>query len=303
MPIITPAALTALMTGYRNDFQSGMTMAAPQWQEVAMLVPSTTKSNTYGWLGQFPQFREWVGDRVIKSMEAHGHTIVNKHWESTVGVNRDDIEDDNLGVYSPLFQEMGRASAAHPDEIVYPLLAAGFSTLCYDGQNFFDTDHPVNAEVDGSGADSSVANAVIDGAYVGSPWFLMDDTRAVKPIIFQQRKKPVFTSMTKLDDEQVFTANEFRFGVDCRDNAGFALWQLMYGAQQDLTYDNLWAAYSAMRAFKADGGRPLGIRPSKLVVSVDKEKAALELIENKTRANGEDNALYKKFKVVVADFL
>jgi hypothetical protein len=37
-----------------------------------------------------------------------------------------------------------------------------------------------------------------------------------------------------------------------------------------------------------------------LVVSKADEQAATELIMNKTRANGENNALYKKFELVVS---
>lgn len=38
-------------------------------------MPSTSKSNTYGWLGQFPQLVEWVGPRVLKDMAAHGYGL------------------------------------------------------------------------------------------------------------------------------------------------------------------------------------------------------------------------------------
>ena len=303
MAIITPTLLTALMTGYQKNYQDGLALAESKYQKIATVVPSTTKSNTYGWLGKFPKFREWVGDRVIKSMEAHAYAILNLHWESSVGVSRDDIEDDNLGVYSPMMTEMGRAAASHPDELVFPLLPGGFSALCYDGQNFFDTDHPVNAEVDGSGADVSVSNAIIDGGFVGEPWYLLDTTRALKPLIFQDRKKPVFTPMTKMDDEAVFTSNQFRFGVDSRNNAGYGFWQMAFGAQAALTYDNLWTAYNAMRSFNADGNRPLAIRPTVLVVGRGTEQAAIELIDRERLPNGESNALYKKFEILVADYI
>ncbi|HCN0924401.1 TPA: head protein, partial [Escherichia coli] len=33
---ITPAMITALMTGYRSDFQAGMSMAPSQYQKIAM---------------------------------------------------------------------------------------------------------------------------------------------------------------------------------------------------------------------------------------------------------------------------
>ena len=35
---ITPAMITALMTGYRSDFQAGMSMAPSQYQKIAMTV-------------------------------------------------------------------------------------------------------------------------------------------------------------------------------------------------------------------------------------------------------------------------
>lgn len=301
MAIVTPALLQALFTGFRSDFQEGMKQADPQWHKVAMEVPSTSKSNTYGWLGKFPAFREWVGDRVLHDMQAHGYAVANKTFESTMGVNRDDIEDDNVGVYSPLFTEMGRMAEAHPDELVYGLLAAGTSTLCYDGQNFFDTDHPVYPNADGTGTAESVSNWD-DNSGSGTAWYLLDTTRAIKPIILQERRKANLQAMTKLDDEHVFTANQYRFGVDVRRNVGFGLWQLAYGSRKELNADNLWEAISAMRAFKADGGRPLGVRPNVLVVPPALEKQATRLLERELDANS-SNELKGRLELVVPDYL
>ena len=53
---------------------------------------------------------------------------------------------------------MGRASQVFPDELVFGLLKTGGSTLCYDGQFFFDTDHPVFPNVDGTGTAVLVSN-------------------------------------------------------------------------------------------------------------------------------------------------
>ncbi|MFN3879803.1 MAG: Mu-like prophage major head subunit gpT family protein [Nitrincola lacisaponensis] len=302
MAIITPALIQALFTGYRSEFQQGQQQAAPQWNKVAMAISSTSKSNTYGWLGKFPAFREWIGDRVINDMQAHGYAIINKTFESTVGVSRDDIEDDNLGIYSPMFQEMGRMAEVHPDEMVYGLLAAGTSALCYDGQNFFDTDHPVYPKADGTGTAVSVSNYNDGGATPGAAWYLLDTSRAIKPLILQERRKPAFTSMTKLDDEHVFTANEFRFGVDCRRNAGFGLWQLAYCSKAALTGDNLWDAVSAMRALTADGGRKLGVKPNVLVVPTALEKQATRLLERELESSS-SNELKGRLELVVADYL
>lgn len=86
MAVITAAILQALNTGVKKNFQDGYKQmsAASFWQQVATLVPSTTASNTYGWLGDFPKMREWVGDRVVKDIKESGYAITNKLYEATL---------------------------------------------------------------------------------------------------------------------------------------------------------------------------------------------------------------------------
>ncbi|WP_342057821.1 Mu-like prophage major head subunit gpT family protein [Aeromonas sp. OTU364] len=302
MAIVTPALLTALFTGFKKNFEDAKSEAPSQYTKIATVIKSTTKSNTYGWLGKFPSLRKWIGDRVIESMKAHGYQIVNEDFEATVGVDRNDIEDDELGIYAPLFAEMGRSAGVHPDELCFGLLGAGFTTPCYDAQYFFDTDHPVYPKVDGTGSPALVANLVVDAGYSGEPWFLLDTSRALKPVIFQDRKAPQLIAMTKIDDEAVFTRKEFRYGVDCRDAAGFGFWQLAFANKRALTPDNLWDAFSRMRAFEADGGRKLGIKPTLLVVPASLEKLATQMLEREL-SESSSNELKGKLELVVADYL
>ena len=227
--IITPDTLKALFTGFKKNFQDGLQMADSQYKEIATVIPSSTASNTYGWLGQWPAFREWVGDRVFQDMKAHGYAITNKHFESSVKVNRNDIEDDNVGIYAPMMTEMGRASAVHPDELVFALLKNAHATLCYDGQNFFDNDHPVYEKVDGTGQSTTVSN-IFTG--LDDAWYLLDTSRALKPLIYQERKPKQFTAMTAATDEGVFMRNEYRYGVDGRCNVGLGFWQMAAKSQE-----------------------------------------------------------------------
>lgn len=302
MAIVTPALLQALFTGFKKNFEDAKSEAPTQYTKIATVIKSTTKSNTYGWLGKFPTLRKWIGDRVIESMKAHSYQIVNEDFEATVGVDRNDIEDDELGIYAPLFAEMGRSAGVHPDELCFGLLGAGFTSPCYDGQYFFDTDHPVYPKADGTGTAVLAANLVVDGAYTGEPWFLLDTSRALKPIIFQDRKSPQLIAMTKADDEAVFTSKQFRYGVDCRDAAGFGFWQLAFANKRALTPDNLWDAITRMREFKADGGRQLGIKPTLLVVPASLEKLATQMLEREL-SESSSNELKGKLELVVADYL
>jgi phage major head subunit gpT-like protein len=293
MAVLTPALLSALTTGFRKEYQSAFDAAMPevQYTKLATVVPSSTKSNTYGWLGDFPDYREWIGDRVIKDMAAHGYAIENKDFEATVGVKRTDIDDDNLGIYAPMMAHMGQMSARFPDKLVFDLLKAGASTLCYDGQNFFDTDHPVYPNVDGTGAATTVSNMDIDTvARPNNPvWYLLDTRSVLKPIIFQNRKAPVFTPMTKMDDEVVFTSNLYRYGVDTRCNVGFGFWQQAYASNQPLTPENFNSAYAAMMAVQGDGGKPLEIKASLLIVPSTLRGAALDIVGAERLANGQTN--------------
>ena len=303
MAIITPSLITALNTAYRNDFQAAYQsfQATSLYTRVATVIPSTTASNTYGWLGQFPAFREWVGDRAIRDMAASGYQIINRSWESTVGVRRTDIEDDAVGIYRPLMAEMGRAAAAFPDEMIFGLLAKGETTLCYDGQNFFDTDHPIYANTDGTGTPKAVANMQKGDQQIA--WYLLDASRALKPLIYQERKAPEFVSMTRVDDEHVFASGEYRYGVDLRANAGFGFWQMAYKSFAKLDAAGYAAARAQMMTLTADGGRPLAITPNILLVPPQLEGAARAVVGNQLDAGGGTNPWYGTAEVIVCPWL
>lgn len=300
MAAITPALITSLQTGFRKNFQDGQAKAEPMWSRVATEVPSTTAANTYGWLGQFPQMREWIGDRVIRDIKSHAYQIQNKSWESTVGVRREDIEDDTFGVYGPLFEEMGYAAATQVDLALWPLLKAGDVTTCYDGQYFFDTDHPVYPNHDGTGGAASVSNRTTG---IGPKWWLMCTKRALKPMIVQMRRRPDFTAKTsQQQSDHVFISNTYVWGADMRFNAGFGLWQFAHQSQAELTAANLFAAFAAMEGITADGGRPLGIVPDLLVVPPSLRAAAMRALAERDDA-GASNPAYKLVDVIVPSWL
>jgi phage major head subunit gpT-like protein len=297
--IINGGNLKTLFIAFKAAFMGGLGQATSQFAKVATVVPSSTGSEEYAWLGQLPNVREWIGDRVINGILTHGYSIKNKNFELTVAVPKPSIEDDQYGVYSPLMTEMGRATAAHPDQLVFTLLAAGPSTLCYDGQYFFDTDHPV---IGADGSPTVQANWD-NNSGSGTAWYLLDTSRAIKPIIFQERKKPNFVAKTADTDDNVFERNEFVYGVDSRCNVGFGFWQMAYGSRKTLDETNLIAAFTAMTERKGDNGRPLGIRPSVLLVPASLEWAARKLINSTTLANGEDNVLKGVVSVEVSPWL
>lgn len=281
--IVNRQNLSMAYTGFKATFQNAFDGAPVNYTQITTEVPSATSSEEYAWLGQTTRFREWIGDRVIQAIKQHGYTIKNKTWENTVGVPREAFEDDQYGIYTPLMAQLGQDSREHPDELVFALMKQGETEECYDGQPFFDTDHPV---LDADGSETSVSN-LTDGAE--TEWYLLDTSRAIRPFIYQNRKPYNFVMKDSEQDDNVFMQKEFLYGVDGRSNVGFGLWQLAHKAKVALTADNFNSVYAAMKSMKGDNGRPLNIRPNLLVVPPSLRAQALEVVKAERAANGATN--------------
>lgn len=139
--LIDTTAIANLRAGFSAIYQSAYDAATVWGPQVATEVTSSGKSNTYGWMEQLPKMREWIGPRELKNLAASSYTITNKPYELTVSVDRDDIEDDNLGIYTPLMAEMGRVAAKWQDELLATALQAGTTALCHDGLPLFSASH------------------------------------------------------------------------------------------------------------------------------------------------------------------
>jgi phage major head subunit gpT-like protein len=294
--IINKGNLQTLETAFKAAFNAGFSSLKEQELPHLMLattVPSNTKQNYYGFLGQFPKFQQWVGDRVLKSLSTHDYTLANLPFETTVEVSRDDIEDDQYGVYTPMMENLGYAARVHPTEILFDLIAAGHSTLCYDGQYFFDTDHPVGA--------GTVSNYDATGA--GAMWILADLRRPLKPFILQMRTPHKFTSFAKDSDEHVFMTRKFIYGSDARLNVGFGLWQQAYASLNTLNSTNFQTYVAAMAAFKSDEGRPLGIMPTHLICGPSNRAAAETLLKAQFGASGASNIHFGAVDLIVTPYM
>lgn len=130
---------------------------------VANLFGSDQASETYNFLGQTPAMRQWLGARQAKGFSGQGVTIVNNHYEATIEVQKKDLRRDKTGQIRARMAEFADRGQTHWASLVSTLLLNGPSTVCYDGQYFFDTDH---SEGDSGTQDNdiSVDISVLPGA-------------------------------------------------------------------------------------------------------------------------------------------
>ena len=293
--------LKAIETQFKKDFAAGLGLIKPQWDLIAMKVSSNTKVNTYGFLGQFPKMVEWVNKRQRKAMQAQGTSIENKLYENTVGIPRTDIEDDQVGLFRPMVQQAAQSAAELPDDLVFGLLKAGKTTLCYDGQNYFDTDHPVFDNVDGTGSSKEQSNITTGTKTEAPTFYIFDTTNAIKPLIWQERTAPeIETKFDPSKSDTVFNEDIYEWGVRARGAAGFGFWQLAHRVEKtELNAENIMKVIAKMQSLKGDGGKLLNIRPNVILVPPALEFQARQICEGDI-INGTTNILKGRLKVIVS---
>lgn len=133
---------------------------------------SNQASETYGWLGNAPVMREFIGAKQAKELRETGLIITNKDFESTVAIKEKDHRRDKTGQIAIRIAELANQGILHWEDLLSVLIANGTGStngLCYDGQYFFDSDH--------SDGDSGVYSNLLTNSSVPE----LDITSATSP--------------------------------------------------------------------------------------------------------------------------
>ena len=301
MAVVTSTTVQTLLNNFKALYLRGLQKSG-DWPKVASEIKSSGSGNIYSWLGAFPMLKKWTGNRVIENMKNSDYTLKNDSYEATVGVKRADIEDDNLGIYGPMFEQMGESANEHVDINVFAALANGFTALCYDGKPFFAKDHPLYPKEDGTGVATTFSNIVNDTVTTKPAWFLLDTRKAIKPIIYQNRQDARLQSITNPANDTVFMKDEYPYGVDARRAFGYSFPQLAVGCRDDLTEANFNKAYALLEGMMLDGNRKMNTKGSILVVPTSLRSAAEDILEKQNKANGESNVNYHRVELLVTPF-
>ncbi len=161
---------------------------------------SDQPTETYAMLGMPPVLREWIGGRQAKGFRDDAFTIINRHFEATIEVLIKDMRRDKTGQIRARINEFVERSNSHFARLLSLLIINGASSVCYDGQYFFDTDH---SEGD-SGAQSNSITVDISAL----PATVHGSTTAPSPEELQQAILASITQMMTFVDDQGEPINE-----------------------------------------------------------------------------------------------
>jgi phage major head subunit gpT-like protein len=151
-----------LFTGYNAQFQSAFASTEQFWKLFATEMPSGTETELYHWIAQLPGMREFVGPRLVNNVPLRDYTLTNKIFEGTIGLDKWKVKNDTHGAFSTTAFAFGESVARWPDEQMAAAIEASISTVCYDSQYFFDTDHPYSLD---DASLSTYSNLLTGAAY------------------------------------------------------------------------------------------------------------------------------------------
>jgi phage major head subunit gpT-like protein len=112
-----------------------------------------TETSVFGFLAEMPEFTKFKGETnyIRPKTGSYQITVDDYCWATSIGKN--DVKYDRFGLFTGRFKSAGAASKRFYEKNVSLLQKNGKTNtygLAFDGQYFYDTDHPVG--LDGSGS-------------------------------------------------------------------------------------------------------------------------------------------------------
>lgn len=135
--------VAAATTTFDAWFMEQLEATQEDWTSIAMRIDNDGGKVDYSFLADLPGMREWVGDRVIHGLQEFHYSLVNKIWELTIGITRQDIERERLGQYKLKIQMIPDNMKRDRDEQLFDLVVGSTAVTCWDGRPFFDATHPL----------------------------------------------------------------------------------------------------------------------------------------------------------------
>lgn len=105
--LLNDANMRILFTGLNAALNKGLQQADTDYLEWCNVVNSGAMIEEYPIMMMTGSMREWVGARVINSISGKKLSVQNRDFEHTEEINRNRIEDDQIGFYNIAFQGMG----------------------------------------------------------------------------------------------------------------------------------------------------------------------------------------------------
>jgi phage major head subunit gpT-like protein len=182
-------------------------------------IPSTTKVETHTYMSNLPRLAEFKGYSPGVRLVDKVYNIANKEYRiGPVQVRKTDLDDDQIGGYLKSINGIPTRGQKDIGHKILAHLAAGASTACFDGTNFFADSHTF-----GSGDNLDTFDGAANDGATHTIIAMITENPSIKPVIFQDRES-LSSLMTDADTPQAMKLKEFEYWADCRFGLGYGYW-------------------------------------------------------------------------------
>lgn len=135
-----------LVVGARTGFLTSVKRRDYPWRRIAEVFNMTSASQDLVDLGAAPMPvpSDQAGGLTIQDLIEKTIPVSPESWDITVSISQNAIDDDQTGSLERKVRSAGDNFNKHMNQRVFTILNGGDGTtygLCYDGQEFFDSDH------------------------------------------------------------------------------------------------------------------------------------------------------------------
>ncbi|QEL18304.1 Mu-like prophage major head subunit gpT family protein [Limnoglobus roseus] len=199
-------------------------------ERFCQVIPSTTRVHNFLFDSVVGDMKEFKGHRTFQKFASDVYPIRNKRFDNTFEVNKDDVDDDQVGVYKLRPAQIVKKSRRFWQRLALRALRDGETGLAFDKQPFFSQTHGVGSvAASGVGAGEGDGNIMTFTAASGDAkshrivLVVNDGSTEIKPIIITERM-PVTELMTDAGTPQAEMNLVYKYWVDARYGAGYGFW-------------------------------------------------------------------------------
>ncbi len=236
-----------------------------------------------------PPMRAKQGKRIAYPLEGVTYTMYSIEYEKTIGIPQLAVERDALGLYMPTIYDELQKAVFHPQTLALEYLNNAATSLCYDGQYFLDTDHPVGA--------TTYANIITAGST--ATWGILDLRGMKRPLIFQKEIDLRTVFLNKPDGDGAFWDGNFYFSIEYRAAMGYMDYTCMYASDRPIDSTYWPAAKLAFEAQTDDFSVSINRKAGTVIIPPSLEYTAKTMFDLPTTTGGAPNPYYNDAKTLI----
>lgn len=121
--------------GVRAEFHNAYSRRSQEsiLEQIASVHPTTEEVSDFGWIGNVPRSREFLGPRRRHTIRAYEYTVKDKVWENTLEVPRTLVDNEQFPAIRARVRDMAREAVNAKVREATFVYAQGNTRTTYDG--------------------------------------------------------------------------------------------------------------------------------------------------------------------------